>query len=624
MKKMRERTPVIHPFLFALAPILFVYVHNSAQVPISPKELVLPMVLSLAAAAVIWAILGLILRNATKAALIVSLFLALVFLYGHVARLVVTPRFPQEYLLAIWLVPLGVGTWLTIRTRSSLAGLTMALNIVAGAILLTNLAAGIPILGRGRAARTRSERAVTLQGAEYPDIYYIILDTYTRADVLQKTYHTDVSGFLDGLRADGFFVPTRSRSNYAQTYLSLASSLNLTYLDSVVAAEGPASARKAPVIEMINNSKLVEFLKRHGYTVVSFATGYTGTDLTDADVHFSPPWSLSEFQDVLLSTTVLPVILMPLLHKSFEDLHRDRVLFELRTLPDASRGLHPAFVFAHVVSPHTPFVFDARGNRPKVPPYLRIDQTGTLQSINPTLIRQWFIDNYGPQVTYLNVLVKTAVERILRESSRPPVIILQGDHGPGALLTWDDPSRDQLEERHAILYAIHDPYGTGAFYDSITPVNTFRILLSQLFDTTIAARPDRSYFSTLALPYRLYDIDHPETYPERVRDADLGFMLDGVAFTSARRMPANIATYSRQLANIRYRGMRTRIGSFFVRPVTEQLTPDQAFALYRQLVGKGELPDLGDHHESYVGPGPEQDTVVALFFRAPSRGKMAD
>ena len=43
--------------------------------------------------------------------------------------------------------------------------------------------------------------------------------------------------------------------------------------------------------------------------------------------------------------------------------------------------------------------------------------------------------------------------------------------------------------------------------------NTFRVILSQFFDTTMALLPDRSYFSTWIRPYRFYDADRPELYP---------------------------------------------------------------------------------------------------------------
>ena len=64
-----------------------------------------------------------------------------------------------------------------------------------------------------------------------PDIYYIILDGYGRSDVLKNEYGYDNSDFLNALRDLGFTVSECSQSNYAQTQMSLASSLNFNYID---------------------------------------------------------------------------------------------------------------------------------------------------------------------------------------------------------------------------------------------------------------------------------------------------------------------------------------------------------------------------------------------------------
>jgi len=509
-----KRPLALHPVLFALAPILFVFAHNRARVPISVSELLLPVAVALAVTAVLWLILGLVLRGAPRAALIVSLVLVLFFLYGHVANALGPKRIRGWELQAIWLLVLAVGTWLAVRARGSLLGISVFLNLASAVILAMNLLplAAYP-LSSEVPSRTNAQSRPAESAAGYPDIYYIILDAYARSDILKSNYGLDISAFLDSLRAKGFYVADRAQSNYAQTYLSLASSLNFEYLDSLAAAMGPGSANHAPLIQMLGHSRVAEFLKTRGYTVVSFASGYTGTDLAGADIHRAARWSPSEFQNVLVSTTLLPVILDRLAKRSEDEQHRERVRYALQSIPRAGDDRHPAFVFAHIVSPHTPFVFDAQGELPKILPYLRIDQTGTMQTISKTEIRKWYRENYGPQVTYLNTLIESMVQEILARSTPPPIIILQADHGPGAILGWDDPERGQLLERHSILNAVLTPRGTPLFHDSITPVNTFRILLSQFLDTSLALLPDRSYFSTLGHPYELYDVRRPELYP---------------------------------------------------------------------------------------------------------------
>jgi hypothetical protein len=622
-----RRSPVLHPIFFALAPILFVYSYNSAKVPISPSELLLPCAVTLAVTGVLWLLLGLALRGARRSALIVSLLLVLFFLYGHVANALGPRRIQTWELLAVWLLVLAVGSWGAVRARGSLSGSTAFLNLASAVILVMNLAPlarHAPRITRNASRITPDTARVTRSPRDYPDIYYFILDAYGRSDVLRSRYGVDNSGFLRDLGELGFYVPSRAQSNYSQTYLSLASSLNFDYLDSLGVNEGSESESHAPLIRLIQQNRLVEFLRRHGYTIVSFASGYTGTDLKDADTHLAPRRALSEFQNLLLSTTLLPVVLDRLWHQSYAGLHREQVLYSVRNIPNAAGAKHPVFVWAHIVSPHLPFVFGTRGELPKTASYLGVDQTATTQAISKDEVRKWYVESYGPQVSYLSSLLENMVRQILARSPTSPVIILQGDHGPGSILNGDDPEREELPARMAILDAVHIPGGAPDFYDSITPVNTFRILLGRFFDTSMAPLPDRSFFSTEKRPFHLYDIKHPESYPGPAGSGEPGSKLSVLAFPVSDRAPANPALYCRRLVRLKFRGQRERVGSFYVHPVPGKLTVEQSFQLYRQLVAEGGVPDQGLEYESYDGRGPEQDTVVALFFRTPSRGKTTD
>ena len=209
--------------------------------------------MTLAATAVLWLVLGLALRSAERAALIVSLVLVLFFLYGHVANALGPRRIRTWELLVIWLLVLALGTWLAIRARGSRTGITVFLNLASAAILVMNLPAAIrnPVTAhrspltavRGPAAVGGRRSAVS---GPYPDIYYIILDAYARSDMLKSIYSTDNSGFLRDLEGMGFSVPSRAKSNYSQTYLSMASSLNLNYLDSLGVTEVPEPGESCP------------------------------------------------------------------------------------------------------------------------------------------------------------------------------------------------------------------------------------------------------------------------------------------------------------------------------------------------------------------------------------------
>jgi hypothetical protein len=99
------------------------------------------------------------------------------------------------------------------------------------------------------------------------------------------------------------------------------------------------------------------------------------------------------------------------------------------------------------------------------------------------------------------------VDTILSRATRPTIIILQADHGPGLHLDWDNIDNTYHKERFSILNAYLLPNGGAAdLYDEITPVNTFRVTLNRYFGTELELLPDRSYFSTWERPYQFYDV----------------------------------------------------------------------------------------------------------------------
>jgi hypothetical protein len=70
--------------------------------------------------------------------------------------------------------------------------------------------------------------------------------------------------------------------------------------------------------------------------------------------------------------------------------------------------------------------------------------------------------------------LEKAVTTLLADSATPPVILIQGDHGP-----WLQYGSDQFK----ILNAYYLPGHNDLLYPSISPVNTFRLV----FDTYLGA-----------------------------------------------------------------------------------------------------------------------------------------
>ena len=346
---------------------------------------------------------------------------------------------------------------------------------------------------------------VAPQSDQLPDIYYIIMDGLGRADVLEEYYQVDTHAFTSALEEMGFYIADASYANYHWTLFSVASSLNFMYLDDLAAAMGPETVSLTPPEAMIENNRLFAQLKSQGYQIITFADGYAPIDITSGDVYLSSRrWMLNAFQNEVFNTTPLPALFRALALRSPYDLHREHVLFAFDHLADVSRDAGPKFVFAHIIAPHPPFVFDAQGDavRP-TSNFSLLDGSQFLE--NGT--RADYIEGYRMQTTYVLERLRLEVERILAQSERPVVMLIQADHGPGAY--WDIRSAENtdLHERLAIFNAYYFPDGNyAALYPEITPVNSFRVVLNTYLNTTLELLPDRNYFFPLTNPYLMMDV----------------------------------------------------------------------------------------------------------------------
>jgi hypothetical protein len=109
------------------------------------------------------------------------------------------------------------------------------------------------------------------------------------------------------------------------------------------------------------------------------------------------------------------------------------------------------------------------------------------------------------------MLAKT-IDAILAKSSRPPVIIIQGDHGPGGFLDWDSPAQTCLWERASIFNAYYLPGpNASALTPDISPVNSFRVVLNTYFSANLELLPDYTYFTSHRLTRQIIDITDQRT-----------------------------------------------------------------------------------------------------------------
>ena len=484
--------------VFSAYPVLALLSFNIGQVKLGAGWR--PLLVSVVCAGILFALLKLLLRDAYHAAFLSTLWMALFFSYGHIHILLVekwkginfTP-----YLLIGWLILAVVFFIWATRPRLGFKDPVLPLNVIALGLVVTSLVQ-ISSDVQKRGGHSLGAKNAPVQNLtrpqDPPDVYYFILDSYGRADLLQEAYGYDNSAFIDGLHERGFYVAECSMSNYVRTEISLASTLNMSYLQDLDPAFEPESTRRRILWDSLKHSAARYNFENMGYKTIGFATGFAWNELEDADVFFTPDSfsvGMTEFEVLFMQTTLARHVndlgwfdADQIMGQNF----RDRTLNAFDRLDDIARMPEPTFAYIHLISPHPPFVFGPNGE-PMYPP----DFWNENREYPPDL----YAKGYQNQLTFLNKKMLEAMDTLLAESETPPIIILQGDHGP-----W----LQTKEKRLWILNAYYLPGQADKLYPTITPVNTFRLLFNSYFDGKYDMLPDISYFSPVPKLYEFSEI----------------------------------------------------------------------------------------------------------------------
>ena len=482
-----------HPFLIGIYPAVALLGHNIHEIQLI--DAARACLLLLAGSAVVFLASRLFWKSWLRAGLVTSFILVLIFLYGNVYTQVSTapPSFAflgrHRIWIPVFLLAAAGGVYWISRRLKNLSEATLYFNILAVGALAIPLYQIVSYetagLFDGAADAGGVEISVDLE--TLPDIYYIILDAYSREDVLEEIYSFDNTGFITELESLGFFVAACSQSNYSKTRFSLLTTLNMEYFTRL---ENRSE---------VSDNKVRSMLESIGYVTVSFPTGFYWTEMADADYFIEPgtvmekaPWyaqltaPLNNYEVLLIDTSLRLIVdglivagfnppaeseasdLQDLLDLTPRQLRYEQVLHAfdaLEMIPDLPG---PKFVYAHIVSPHPPYVFTEAGHFVESPgdPY----------------------DDYIQQLKFVNRRVVDIVRGILDRSETPPIIIIQGDHA-GSEVEW-------TPQRVRILNAYYLPEpARGQVYSRITPINTFRLIFGSVFGLAYDLVEDRSFNS---------------------------------------------------------------------------------------------------------------------------------
>ncbi|RPJ28443.1 MAG: hypothetical protein EHM33_04480 [Chloroflexi bacterium] len=483
---MLKRLP-LYPILFSVFPVLSLAAYNTGEIALD--AVLRPLFVSLFGGLILFGLASWILRDWDRAALAVLAVLFLFFIYGQVYNLVEditfgnVSIFRHRTLLPVFGILLAALLFFIVRQLNQPRAFTLWLNLFSIFLLIYPMSKILLSVFQQESADRSVQASYSQVAADVnrPDIYYIILDAYGREDVLQNLLGYDNREFLNSLRQRGFYVADCSQSNYAYTEFSLTSSLNFDYIDNL-----DVSYSRSDRIALLKHSAIRSFFEANGYKIVAFPTGWPYTEWQDADLYLDfehPVTALSEFESLILDTTALRVV------SDFQspnpgdaskkDLRRLRVFSLLDNIKKLPRTEGDLFVFAHIVVPHFPYTFGPNG---EVTEFRGKDATYEETAAA-----------YVGQVQFINKEILNVVEVLIENSKTPPVIIIQGDHGPLPDLAPEG------SHRMPVLNAYYLPgmQVDKILYPSITPVNSFRVILNSYFGQDLSLLEDHSYFAPL-------------------------------------------------------------------------------------------------------------------------------
>jgi hypothetical protein len=481
----RKVALLFYPYLLAYYPIFALRNYNIIYVDFA--TILRSLILVTAGTALVWALTYPLIRNLEKSSVIVSLIVAFFLSYGHLYILLsdkIGELMHHRYLVVAYfsiLLFLMVLTLKKDQVARVLSQFLAAASLVLLGLTLFQSAWYDIAMSRSTAAVQREMPIAQNQpDQQLPDIYLIILDGHTRSDVLKSRFEYDNTFFIEQLEGMGFYVASCSQSNYASTKLSLTSAMFASYIHDIVP--------DGTILPSLDASLVHQTLKSRGYQTIAFANRSSGHFDLNEDVLISRNQTafrkfdlfggISEFEKMMVDTSFLRFVEDAEIFSGFNQTTLQRWelwdhyyqtqynLSELEKVPDLPG---PKFVFAHVMVPHSPFVFSSDGS--------------FLYDVNP-------ISGYRSNTEYIDNQLPSVLSTIITKSNIPPIIIVIGDHGPSTRKTITKQMRMSILS----AYFVNDAT-KASLYPTVTPINAFRVILNGYFGGSYPLLEDRSYYA---------------------------------------------------------------------------------------------------------------------------------
>lgn len=468
-----EYFPLLLPFFYFLHYYFVNY-------PYFPTTLAIDLLVEYVLATILLLFLFLaLLKNWRKSSLFTFFLLSVqfffVFFYEFLSKFLEGSIWGKDiFLLTVLTIVL---LWLFVqlkKTNHSLPKLVSFLNVLMLSWIVVELCVFVAFKNYLDKELKKTVAIKDCQNCGKPDIYLLILDEYAGQKTLADKFQFDNSEFLTYLRSKNFHIVANSKSNYNVTLFSMASMLSMDQLKITNCAK-PSTKDFTLAGLKLNQSAIGQFFRHNGYEIYNFSL-FSFSNLPSPFKHSYTRDFAQELESQTLTGVILknylPFFLKTESHSdvSNETLHLNynNALMDI-FLHSSFTSKKPKFVYAHFLMPHFPHLLNAEG-----------------QFVDPkTLYAQ---DSYLEYLKYSNKKIISVINKILSSSATPPIILLMSDHGFRGYSKPTDPKYYFMN-----LNAVYLPdQQYDAWYDGMSNVNQFRILLNQRFHQHLPLLKDTS------------------------------------------------------------------------------------------------------------------------------------
>lgn len=480
---------ILYPFLFSIIPILYLYKENILEV--STKILYITILIMTIFYIILYYLLIKLFPIYFSSIIMFNLFIYIYNIKKIIWKSIIEPikkigRVSFFHWLYYSLIL--VFTYFSLFYKFNYNIISIFSKIMFGIFTFTNIVIIFNIVSNIKKLNSSKEELnnndIKLENNNinkkntYPNIYYIISDSYPGQKTLKKYCNLENYDFLNYLKDHNFNIYNDALSNYRSTMISIPSTLNMDYLSNTCNRLNDINYN--PHIKKIwDNNQLFQYLSKRGYKIIELLSQWgRDQEFNTPSTKISMGKNSYSFFEVLLEDGIFSPIIKYLnalqLIKETENIEKFFVNMKIKD--------EPTFIFAHFLLPHPRFLFK-KNLKPKISKLLI-----------KTKVENEKIEDLVNQIEYVNKLLKNIIDNILIKD-KDSIIILQSDHGIHMYnfsFVKKIHSLNFDETQYNILKAIYYK-GEKIDINTRTSVNTFRELINLIFNDKLEMLDEKIY-----------------------------------------------------------------------------------------------------------------------------------